>query len=427
MTRTDLVGDLNCDGVVNFDDITAFSLALSDPATYATTYPGCPMILGDVNGDTLVNFDDITDFAALLSGTQMPAQKYVYDAENRLTAVTTTDDTPLLELRYDAIGRRVLTIDHVGLGDPCGTSGGSAILPIWTRHVYSGIQVVAEYQACGLSSGGQTPATGWTLAREFIWGDRFPEPIALIDWTDAGDVAAGTAETLHYVHDPLGNVVGLSDAGNMAATPPVPGKLVERYAYDAYGKTYVERWDATGGGGSGAWLRSASGASHYGNPFAWTGQRYDAGVKLYHFLFRSYSPEIGRWLQRDPAHYQESTSLYQYVRSYLPNIDDPYGDQQRSTDIGTGQYIDEALQPSRDAVRHVQNALKELKAARERLAQAQRELDNARKANNVDPKWTRSLQENVATKKDTVAKKLQELNDKSNAGARENKPSVKGH
>ncbi len=77
----------------------------------------------------MVDCDDITDFASLLSGTQMPAQKYVYDAENRLTAVTTTDDTPLLELRYDAIGRRVLTIDHVGLGDPCGTSGGSAILP----------------------------------------------------------------------------------------------------------------------------------------------------------------------------------------------------------------------------------------------------------------------------------------------------------
>ncbi len=75
---------------------------------------------------------------------------------------------------------------------------------------------------------------------------RFPEPLVLIDWTDLGDEAAGTEEVLHYVHDALGSVVGLTDAGDPDATPePVPPKLVERYDYDPYGKTYVESWDAT--------------------------------------------------------------------------------------------------------------------------------------------------------------------------------------
>lgn len=73
----------------------------------------------------------------------------------------------------------------------------------------------------------------------------------LIDWTDLGDEEAGTEEVLHYVHDALGSVVGLTDAGDPDATPePVPPKLVERYDYDPYGKTYIESWDATGGGGS---------------------------------------------------------------------------------------------------------------------------------------------------------------------------------
>jgi hypothetical protein len=61
-------GDLNCDGVVNFDDINPFVLALSDPAAYAATYPDCPITNGDCNGDGFVNFDDINAFVALLSG-----------------------------------------------------------------------------------------------------------------------------------------------------------------------------------------------------------------------------------------------------------------------------------------------------------------------------------------------------------------------
>jgi hypothetical protein len=61
-------GDLNCDGVVNFDDINPFVLALSDPAGYSAAYPNCSIQNGDCNGDGLVDFDDINAFVALLSG-----------------------------------------------------------------------------------------------------------------------------------------------------------------------------------------------------------------------------------------------------------------------------------------------------------------------------------------------------------------------
>ena len=60
-------GDANCDGVVDFLDINPFVLALSDPQTYQTLYPGC-FPLNDINGDGRVDFEDINPFVAVLSG-----------------------------------------------------------------------------------------------------------------------------------------------------------------------------------------------------------------------------------------------------------------------------------------------------------------------------------------------------------------------
>ncbi|MGD8451974.1 MAG: dockerin type I domain-containing protein [Phycisphaerae bacterium] len=63
-----LVGDLNCDGIVNNFDITAFIKALTDPAGYGVVYPNCDVNLADVNGDGLVNNFDISPFIDLLTG-----------------------------------------------------------------------------------------------------------------------------------------------------------------------------------------------------------------------------------------------------------------------------------------------------------------------------------------------------------------------
>ena len=63
-----LTGDMNCDGVVDFDDINPFVQALSDPSGYQAAYPNCWLINGDCNGDGLVNFDDINAFVAILVG-----------------------------------------------------------------------------------------------------------------------------------------------------------------------------------------------------------------------------------------------------------------------------------------------------------------------------------------------------------------------
>ncbi|MBU0639151.1 MAG: DUF362 domain-containing protein [Planctomycetes bacterium] len=65
---TAMLGDLNCDAVLNGFDIDAFVLAMDGPDQYYPVHPDCDHMLADVNGDGEVNGFDIDPFVALLSG-----------------------------------------------------------------------------------------------------------------------------------------------------------------------------------------------------------------------------------------------------------------------------------------------------------------------------------------------------------------------
>ncbi|HUU95162.1 MAG TPA: hypothetical protein VM487_05440 [Phycisphaerae bacterium] len=55
-----VVGDMNCDDVVDEDDIGALLLILLDPEEYAQTYPDCPgEWAGDVNQDAVLDLHDL--------------------------------------------------------------------------------------------------------------------------------------------------------------------------------------------------------------------------------------------------------------------------------------------------------------------------------------------------------------------------------
>ena len=62
------VGDMNCDGVVNNFDIDPFVLALTQPGTYAATYPSCDLMNGDCDRNGTLNNFDIDPFVAILTG-----------------------------------------------------------------------------------------------------------------------------------------------------------------------------------------------------------------------------------------------------------------------------------------------------------------------------------------------------------------------
>lgn len=66
MPRTDVPGDVNCDGVVDFFDIDPFVTALTGANAYYAIY-SCNWYNADANGDRQVDFFDIDAFVQLLT------------------------------------------------------------------------------------------------------------------------------------------------------------------------------------------------------------------------------------------------------------------------------------------------------------------------------------------------------------------------
>jgi hypothetical protein len=73
------VGDMNCDGHINFGDINPFVQYLTGYASWLATYPGCSPLNGDINCDGVygqAKFGDINSFVTLIvqcaSGCQCP-------------------------------------------------------------------------------------------------------------------------------------------------------------------------------------------------------------------------------------------------------------------------------------------------------------------------------------------------------------------
>jgi len=138
---------------------------------------------------------------------------YAYDFENRLTKVfadangdgaqAPSGEPTLTEYVYDALGRRIQSIDH--------TSGS----PVTTRYVYDGQRVIAEYDEA------------MQIKRYFIDGPLYiDEHVLFVDKTGPTDRA------YYYLLKDLYTVAGLVDDS---------GEVVEAYGYDAYGKVRMFR------------------------------------------------------------------------------------------------------------------------------------------------------------------------------------------
>ncbi len=107
-----------------------------------------------------------------------------------------------------------------------------------------------------------------------------------------------TERKLFFVQrDHLGSTIALTDS---------TGNIVQSYAYDVYGTPYI----ATGTGFT--QVKDFVGNLH-GNDRFYTGREYEVSVGLYYYRARFYSPELGRFISRDPIGMADQVNLYAYV------------------------------------------------------------------------------------------------------------------
>lgn len=202
---------------------------------------------------------------------------YFYDADNRLTRAYHPQTGTDRYFGYDALGRNVWRRD--------GSNGAKTYL------VYDGADLIEE-------RGGPGGTFAATIPKRYAHGAGTDEPLIMVQ-------ANGTA--LYYHQDANGNVVALSDTA---------GNVVERYHYSPFGTPLV--CDAAG-------TENRGDVSLYGNRFLFTGREWHAGLKLYNYRARFYSPGLGRFLQTDPIGFGGGNHLYRYCGNNPVNGSDPSG------------------------------------------------------------------------------------------------------
>jgi RHS repeat-associated protein len=296
MTLLDVAGDMNCDGVVNGNDIAPFSLAVTNAELYQQQYPDCEILHADLNGDGAVNPFDIDYLTDIIfaggSGT-----RFEWDAENRLVRVAPAapyDYQPAVEYAYDYRGRLIARIAFYW--DPEQTP------PAWVesdrrKFVWSGWLLLAELDAndqpvreytWGLDLAGQNGQLNSLEGAGGIGG-----LLAVHDLKDTPD--PGNDVNYAYAYDGNGNVVQVLDwAASSASTV-----RKARYEYDPYGNA-ITILDI------GAYNRQ---------PFRFSTKIWDADVGMVYYGYRWYWPTVGRWTSEDSAGEDGGLNLYAYAKN----------------------------------------------------------------------------------------------------------------
>ncbi|MCR5839101.1 MAG: RHS repeat-associated core domain-containing protein [Kiritimatiellae bacterium] len=208
---------------------------------------------------------------------------YTYDAKSRLTSASRrsyghADSEFIVSNRYDHLDRRVQKIT------PAATH----------TYFYDGWMLIKEVVA---------NTNGTTDVIEYHWGKDLSGTIGgaggvggLLYLSISNSSTPNSSTRQLYVpwYDAYGNVMGYWDA---------QGNVVAEYTYDAFGK-----------------LISSSGPMADVFAIRYSTKYFDIETGLYYYGYRFYSPELMRWITRDPIGEAGGVNLYAMCAN------DPIGD-----------------------------------------------------------------------------------------------------
>ena len=193
---------------------------------------------------------------------------YTYNAENQLISAVQAGKTKL-EFTYDFASRRTSQKTYSWVN-------GAWSLSKHLKFAYYGFKLLAEYDG----------ATDIVLRRYFWSGDK-------LEWMYDGSTV------YYYVIDGNKNVTALVDSsGNIAA----------EYSYDPFGKIIAQ-----------------SGPMADVNPFRFSSEYFDAETGLVYYNFRYYSPDLRRWISRDPIGEKGGVNIYSMIGNNAVNKIDKLG------------------------------------------------------------------------------------------------------
>ena len=146
--------------------------------------------------------------------------------------------------------------------------------------------------------------------------------------TTTGQNPTEDDKTYVYLYDANGNVGQLVDWTDIpdweskqltSAQAWHADRLVARYEYDPYGNVVGPDTDSDGD-----WTDDA-GPYATVNTFRFSTKQWDDETALGYWVFRYYSPTLGRWISRDPIEESGGVGVYSYVANVPVSQIDSYG------------------------------------------------------------------------------------------------------
>jgi len=212
---------------------------------------------------------------------------YTYNAENRLIAAQPQillDGSVKVEFVYDYMGRRVQKVVS-------SYNGGSWNQDKEIVFVYDGWNLIKETT---IASGGSG------VDKYFVWGLDLNQSLQGAGGVGGLLAVVDGSLTYQYLYDANGNVGQLVDAGN--------GTIAAHYEYDPYGG-----------------LVNQSGAYADENAYRFSTKYFDAETDLYYYGYRYYSPDLGRWINRDAISESGGSNLYEFSQNNAISAFDVFG------------------------------------------------------------------------------------------------------